>query len=159
MNLRPYLYPGEYGLLRFIRDPIGLALLFLSTAMLLIRLRPPTPSRRRLWRQPGLAASAAVVRGLTIKVVSDLVLNRAVPGRHIPPISGLLRHVAPFCGPAVAGTWFTLIVTRRWRSERGGIDRLGRILGACWLVEFLIAEMPGRRWVAILGNLASEAIR
>src|SRR4051812_49258151 len=41
INPHPYLYPGEYGLLHFIRRPIGLALLFLSTAMLLIRLRPP----------------------------------------------------------------------------------------------------------------------
>lgn len=159
INLRTYLHPDEYGLLRYVQRPIGLALLFLSVALFLIRLRPPRPSRRRLWRQPGFAAAAAVLLGVAIKALSVIVLNQAVPGRSIRTLDEILRGSSAYCGPAVAGAWFALIVTRRWRAEPGGIDRLGRVLGACWLVEFLVAEMPGRRWIAILGNLISTTVR
>jgi hypothetical protein len=31
--------------------------------------------------------------------------------------------------------WFFLAVTRRWAAEPSWIDRLGRILGALWMVS------------------------
>ena len=59
----------------------------------------------------------------------------------------------PCSGPAVAGAWLALIVAGCWRAERSGIDRLGRVLGACWLVDMLIAEMPFIKIGWILINL------
>jgi hypothetical protein len=59
----------------------------------------------------------------------------------------------PYSGPAVAGAWLALIVTGRWRAERSGIDRLGRFIGVCWLIQFVLGQMPGIRWAVILTNL------
>ena len=35
----------------------------------------------------------------------------------------------------IAASWSTLACTGVWRSEKGWIDRLGRIFGLCWLVH------------------------
>jgi hypothetical protein len=53
----------------------------------------------------------------------------------------------------VAGAWLALIVAGCWRAERSGIYRLGRVLGACWLVEMLIADNPFLKVGWILINL------
>ena len=53
----------------------------------------------------------------------------------------------------MTGAWLALIVAGCWRAERSEIDRLGRVLGACWLVEMLIAEMPFIKIGYILSNL------
>src|SRR5258708_5221948 len=59
-------YLDEYGLLSTLHDGIGLLLVILSYALILIRFRPPRPGRRRLWRQPGLAACVAATAGVAI---------------------------------------------------------------------------------------------
>jgi hypothetical protein len=38
-------------------------------------------------------------------------------------------------GQTVAVLWFALAVSGRWETDRGWIDRAGRILGVFWLVE------------------------
>src|SRR5262245_56573955 len=55
--------------IHIVHDHISLLLFFLSTACLLIRLRPPRPARRRLWCQPGFAACAAVVLGMVVQAM------------------------------------------------------------------------------------------
>ncbi|MFO0887763.1 MAG: hypothetical protein U0790_01310 [Isosphaeraceae bacterium] len=37
-------------------------------------------------------------------------------------------------GLAVAVSWLTLALCGRWRPDRGWLDRLGRLLGVCWIV-------------------------
>jgi hypothetical protein len=141
------------GLIRFAHDLIGLLLFFLSSACLLIRLRPPRPARRRLWCQPGFAACAAAVLGVVINKMAWVISNHARLGGW-----GLFDMLVswrnwPCSGPAVAGAWLALIVAGCWRAERSGIDRLGRVLGACWLVEMLIADNPFNKIGYILSNL------
>jgi hypothetical protein len=141
------------GLIRFAHDLIGALLFLLSSACLLIRLRPPRPARRRLWCQPGFAASAAAVLGVVINKMAWGISNHARLGGW-----GLFDMLVfwrswPCSGPAVAGAWLVLIVAGRWRAERSGIDRLGRVLGACWLVEMLIADNPFNKIGYILSNL------
>jgi hypothetical protein len=97
-------------------------------------------------------ACAAATAGVAVKA-----LNKAL-SYHAGLRSGNLDMAIlwfgwPYSGPAVVGAWLALIVTRRWRAERGGIDRIGRLIGACWLIEFVLAEMPGTRWVAIITNV------
>ena len=53
----------------------------------------------------------------------------------------------PYAGPAVIGAWLALLLTKRRRAEPSSIDRLGRLIAACWLIEFVLGEMPGRRWI------------
>jgi hypothetical protein len=40
-------------------------------------------------------------------------------------------------GVAVGAAWVNLAVCGRWRPEPEWIDRLGRIVGACWLAMML----------------------
>ena len=66
---------------------------------------------------------------------------------------GFWRASLPFLRSAVAGAWLALIVAGCWRAERSGIDRLGRVLGACWLVGMLITDNPFHKIGLILTNL------
>jgi hypothetical protein len=134
-------------------DHIGLLLFLLSSACLLIRLRPPRPARRRLWCQPGFAACAAAVLGVVIIAMVVVISNHARLGGWDNFDRQVFWRHWPCSGPAVAGAWLALIVAGCWRAERSGIDRLGRVLGACWLVEMLIAENPFFKFGYILSNL------
>jgi hypothetical protein len=44
-------------------------------------------------------------------------------------------------GVSIAASWFLLLITGRWRSERSWIDRAGRALGWYW-----IAILPLSDW-------------
>jgi hypothetical protein len=141
------------GLIRIVHDQIGVLLFLLSSACLLIRLRPPRPARRRLWCQPGFAACAAAVLGVVIQAMAAVItIHTRLAGWGLFDMQVFWRSW-PFSGPAVAGAWLTLIVAGCWRAERSGIDRLGRVLGACWLVEMLIADNPFNKIGWILSNL------
>jgi hypothetical protein len=145
-------------LIHIVHDHIGLLLFFLSSACLLIRLRPPRPARRRLWCQPGFAACAAAVLGMVIQAMHFVIFMHtrlAGWGWYLFVMQVFWRNWA-FCGPAVAGAWLALIVAGCWRAERSGIDRLGRVLGACWLVEMLIADNPFLKVGWILINLLTR---
>jgi hypothetical protein len=54
------------------------------------------------------------------------------------------RIMTPHAGWAVAASWLTLIMNRRWRPERDWIDRAGRVVGIAW-----IAPIPFYSWVVI----------
>jgi len=153
-NQRSLWYVGHpRDLIRIVHDQIGLLLFFLSSACLLIRLRPPRPARRRLWCQPGFAACAAAVLGVVIQAMAAVIsIHTRLAGWGLFDMQVFWRHW-PCSGPAVTGAWLALIVAGCWRAERSGIDRLGRVLGACWLVEMLIAEMPFIKVGYILSNL------
>jgi len=42
---------------------------------------------------------------------------------------------------AVAATWLTLATVGRWNPERAWDDRLGRLIGALWLIFYLCAPL------------------
>jgi hypothetical protein len=155
-NQRSLGYDGHpRHLIHFAHDLISGLLFLLSLACLLIRLRPPRPARRRLWCQPGFAACAAAVLGMVIQAMHFVIFMHtrlAGWGWYLFVMQVFWRNWT-FCGPAVAGAWLALIVAGCWRAERSGIDRLGRVLGACWLVEMLIADNPFLKVGWILINL------
>lgn len=119
-----------------------------TPAALALRLRSPRPSIRKLCRQPGFAASLAASAILSLGVLATalLALIRAV--RRYPPGSpplpdptwwvGVVLQIGPFVGPAVIAAWIVLAVTGRRRPSRNWLDVLGRVLGAGWVVLFLI---------------------
>jgi hypothetical protein len=62
----------------------------------------------------------------------SFVWGGALIGSHI----GVATTAA--IGPMIAGAWSILLLSRRWRPEPGWIDRMGTIIGACWIVEWLL---------------------
>jgi hypothetical protein len=138
------------GWLRVLQRQTGLLLFILSIAMVLIRLRSPRPKRLRLWRQPGMTGCAAAIMGVLVYAISEALSQLGGRQEWDRFLTGAFWYQWPYAGPAVIGAWLALIFTRRWRAEPGSIDRLGRLIAMCWLIEFLLAEMPGRRWLSIL---------
>ncbi len=53
-----------------------------------------------------------------------------------------------FIGLAVAATWLALAIGGRWRKSDDSIERLGRVVGACWIVIGLIWTI--REYFALL---------
>jgi hypothetical protein len=92
-----------------------------TPAWLIVRLRRPRASMGDLLRQPGAVAALAMVFGL---FWGTGALVTWFPGR----FDGM--SAAPSAiGGAVAIAWGGLALSRRWRSEPGWIDRVGRLLG------------------------------
>jgi hypothetical protein len=94
----------------------------LTPAQILMRLRRPRPEWRSLLRQPGFMACSAALIGYLI----DQGWDRSIQ-------LGFARF--PFwtsLAPLIV--WAILLLLRRCRAEKSWIDRLGRVLGACWIV-------------------------
>jgi hypothetical protein len=120
---------GAVGLGRFLNIVVLNFLFFMLPAFLIVRLRRPRPSLRSLICQPGFAGCAAPV----VMFLSSLPLTLLAP-------SGLAGQVIEIAGQVLNGAavplaWISLIATRRWHCAPCWIDRLGRILGALWMVS------------------------
>ena len=105
-----------------------------SIAVLLIRLRRPRPDRGDLANQPGWNASVVATIFLLMLSMQAFASEKF---RWSTMTWAYASDLSDAVGPAVAGAWWVLVFSGRWRREPGWIDRLGTILGACWL--FLIA--------------------
>jgi hypothetical protein len=114
-------------------------LFFLLPAFLILRLKRPRAPLRSMIDQPGFAACATSVA----------IVLAFLPFELLP--LGFARQVMEITAPVVitaAGplAWVSLIATRRWDPEPSWIDRLGRILGALWMVtlpaSFIVTRLP-----------------
>jgi hypothetical protein len=126
----------------------------LTFSVLIMAFVPPRPSRYRLLRQPGIMAAAALVAALG---VTAILAPQTLTGRPTPAPSSLMHWqdwwaitwfaLPRTAGYAVALCWLTLFVSGRWAANRGWLDRLGRLLGSCWIsLGFLSVLAP---WLAI----------
>ena len=120
---------GAVGLGRFLNIVVLNFLFFLLPAFLIVRLRHPRPPLRSVIRQPGFAACASPVAIVLASLPFALLAPSGLAGQVIE-IAGQVLIAA-----AVPLAWIALIATRRWDSEPSWIDRLGRILGALWMVS------------------------
>lgn len=78
-----------------------------------------------------------------------LVLVRSVAGNgvvgNIEPLGCFGVVVTGYtrpCGSAVLAVWMVLALSGRWRPESSWVDRLGRLLGATWVVIALLTLLP-----------------
>ena len=137
--------------------PGSFFLLAQTFAYLPIRLRRPRPTLRRLIGQPGLAACLAVAIVAAIDAASwGIFWSKLNPedARAMVARYWRLSHEHP--GPAVAATWLGLVLSRRWRPEPGWIDRVGRLIGALWLLTLLL-DWDYARWAILLFRRLTRA--
>ncbi len=139
-------------------------LIFGSCAWLMIRLRAPRPSSRRLFREPGMVAVATAMGFLALDrleclaVVAIATLADASGGKPSPPppvpfdpwsLFAVQRSFGYWgywteqgVGYAVVAAWALLIAGRRLRAGRDWIDLVGIALGVGWIsytLHFIIA--------------------
>jgi hypothetical protein len=101
--------------------------LMLSLAFLIVRLRRPRPPRRDLVKQPGLVACLGAMV-MPVTGFGGLILA-AEPLR----LSNAFIFLSTLGASGVVCGWGVLCLNRAWRPEPTWIDRLGRMLGLCWI--------------------------
>jgi len=123
-----------------------------SIAVFAIDLFDSRKRRRRAARHAGVIACCAATVAIAVSslisssfyFVHYLEDREAIPRvlshprqMHPPPPFGEAPLEA-FVGAGILGAWSALAVSRRWRTEPTGIDRLGRVLGMIWIVLFIL---------------------
>ena len=120
--------------------------------LLWVRLRRPRPRPARLWRQPGfvglVAAGIVVSVNFVDRVGVEARQHRGVwvgwPSEFQTTPDYLYRFLmpegwdSPQVGPAVASAWAVLALSGRWKAEASWIDRAGRVVGALWILVYLV---------------------
>ena len=151
--LRPYLanFAGAtwryaFSAMRTIEITYGLWSIIAAcwmVALLVVRYRRSRPRRARLARRPGHVACVAAVVALGMGGLDEL--TQLVTPHHVEiPFSfyQVWIKLSVRVGPTVAGAWLLLALSGRWRADRGWMDRLGRLLGACWIGWILLWMLP-----------------
>ena len=109
--------------------------------LLVLRMRPPRPRWRQIWRQPGMAACLAVLVGWCWSLLAVLLAFNAThvarPNRTLTQFHWTQKYLSDgvfmYVGLAVAAVWAHLWISGRWRRSADWIDFMGRIVGALWI--------------------------
>jgi hypothetical protein len=114
--------------------------------LIALRMRPPRPSWRRIWRQPGMAACLAALvgwcwSGLGLILALD-VGYVARPRRFMKPEEWAQKYLADevfmYVGLAVAAAWIVQLFGGQWRRSADWIDLMGRLMGILWILIGLV---------------------
>jgi hypothetical protein len=127
-------------------------LLLASWLVLIYRFRRPRPSIRHMTRQPGAMACFAIVAMQVVQVVQSLLAHQANQNHAFVADVGLmiwftLSEFGDSMAAVVPICWILLVAARRWRSEPGWIDALGRWIGWAWIAWLVI--WPFLYWLAV----------
>jgi hypothetical protein len=136
-----------------------------TLAILVARMIPPRPPLRRIALQPGATAC-----GVAALVAAVETIGRAASLAYFEHSKGylgatwnafgfaawfhtaVLLSILDTVGFGTVSTWVVLVLSRRLSPERSWIDRVGRVLGAFWVVaalllwfnqSFLNGRLPG----------------
>lgn len=111
----------------------AVCLIFLTLACIAWRLRSPRAPLKEMLRQPGFAASIAVLAGLFASVCM------------LPHFTSRNAWLFAFASPGIAviWAWSALRATNNWRAETSWIDRAGRSFGALWIVSSTLMFVAG----------------
>jgi hypothetical protein len=110
-----------------------------TLAVMILALVRPRPPRRRLFDRPGAVAGVAFVAAfaaLTLIFPQSLIFYRSSGWSvHWRCWWAMICFTLPRSAAlAVSVSWLTLALVGRWRPDRRWLDRLGRLLGGCWIV-------------------------
>lgn len=118
-------------------------------ALLILRMRPPRPRRRQLFRQPGMVAclsAALAIAGQCLPLAAAWALKFADDSQALGSRRALAKRwmlilnsgfeqgfIFWYPGLVVLVGWLTLCLSGRWRPEASMIDRAGRFVGVVWI--------------------------
>jgi hypothetical protein len=115
----------------------------LSTAVVVLSLRPPRPALRRRLRHPGIVAAYMATFGLLFSAWPRAAVLTAyaigTTANHRWETAVLIGALAN--GSAIASGWLVLWLARRFRPEPRALDRLGRALGVYWITTAALANV------------------
>jgi len=142
---------GTINLLSAYTHPINPVMLAVTLSALVISIRRPRPSIRRVLRRPGtIACFGAIAVTLLESVqgilcdwtmsfddandnISEFVRNCSFEDLH-NTLWGVYWGLPTRIGHTVTVLWLVLIISGRWHPEPNWIDRMGRILGVFWIL-------------------------
>jgi hypothetical protein len=113
-------------------------------AMVPLRLHGTRPRLVDLWRQPGWIACIGVGVATGVGILQELLSCSVIllrrPGDDLWRLASHSFTQFTYRAPqaafiAVVTTWAVLALSGHWKPEKSWIDRLGRILGAYWVVH------------------------
>jgi hypothetical protein len=111
--------------------------------LLLLQYHGPHPRRGRLARRPGHAACCVAAVALVVGAVHEASRVAFADLTGVPfSFHQLWITASARVGPAIAGAWLLLALSGRWKSDPGWMDRLGRLLGCCWIGWLLFWALP-----------------
>lgn len=110
-----------------------------------LRLKGPRPRARLLAREPGVVACAAALVAATLGGLKIALWMAFRPWRSradgLWPWDQAWYMIMEYVYPSVAFAWLTLAISGRWRADPGWQDRLGRVLGAYFVAEYLLIDL------------------
>lgn len=140
----------------------GVGMLAWTLAFLPLRLIGPRRPLDRLMCQLGMAgccaASLVILIRISVSFLYSIRERASSPGSTLSYrwfLHFFLYANSPPIGPAVAATWLALILSGRWRPERGWIDRLGFGIGAFW-IAFTLLQDELIRWIEAAIDLLTQ---
>jgi hypothetical protein len=130
-------------------------LLPLALAVLILTARQPRRERRHAALGPGFVVCLLVMPAsvLPITQFARNVLESSgfrVPFRYI--YFELFHDLLTSMGVMIIGAWFALLFVGRWRPRPTWTDRLGLVVGACWVFLYGSSQLyqivvpPLLRW-------------
>jgi hypothetical protein len=126
----------------------------LTLSVLVMASIAPRDQQYQRLRRPGIVAALASVAAFC---VAATLSPQTLIG--LPPASSQALHwkewwaltwftVPCIAGFAVAMSWLSLFVGGHWAADRGWLDRLGRLLGSCWMAQGFLSVLAA--WLAML---------
>lgn len=119
-------------------------------ALIPLRLQRPRPRLGTLVRQPGFAACSAGAAAFAAGLLTTIATRSIMGSGHTAAY--FWAACAGWGDSMVPGAWIFLALSGRWRARADWIDRLGRVLGAFWIV-YLMHNVFAERLIRWLPSL------
>lgn len=130
--------PPGFDLRSTVMTDVNILVLAMSVLVVACRLTPPRPLRAALFRPPGVAAClAAILAAFCTLAYYSADLFHLGRGAAVAASMGS-RATGLAAAGAVVAVWTSMRLDGRWAPEPSSIDRLGRIVGAAWIILSLV---------------------